>query len=118
MIYCHQQLISPPPTLFAVITIFILLTGEWVQAMHPVTAILGAPASLFFVAVVLIGKFLLMNLLVAVILTEFQVEESDWAASSPGTALTAVRGGRINSVFVRRVAAVGSVAPHGDTAEE
>ena len=69
----------------AMITIFILLTGEWVDLMHPVTDLVGAQACIFFIVVVLIGKFLLMNLLVAVILNEFQ-DDSDSPATSPNSA--------------------------------
>ena len=40
----------------AMITIFIVLTGEWINVMHPVTAIVGPHASVFFMIVVFIGK--------------------------------------------------------------
>lgn len=38
------------------ITVFILLTGEWIDAMEPAAAIEGAVSSIFFIGVVLIGK--------------------------------------------------------------
>ena len=66
------------------ITVFVLLTGEWVDAMEPVAAISGTPSVLFFVAVVIIGKYLLVNLLVAVILLEFATGESRARESSAG----------------------------------
>ena len=53
------------------ISVFILITGEWVDAADPVVAIHGLGSTLFFIVVVIIGKYLLMNLLVAVILCEF-----------------------------------------------
>ena len=59
----------------AMITIFILLTGEWIDAMEPVTALMGMHMAAFYIFVVLLGKYLLMNLLVAVILTEFASED-------------------------------------------
>ena len=50
--------------------------------MEPVAAITGPEASIFFIAVVLLGKCLLINLLVAVILTEFGDDSNP--ALSPG----------------------------------
>ena len=61
-------------------SVFILMTGEWVDAMQPAAALLGTGVSAFFIAVVVIGRYLLMNLLVAVILTEFADTSGD---SSP-----------------------------------
>ena len=49
----------------ALISVFILITGEWVDLMQPVTSVLGPSASVFFIGVVILGKFLLINLLVA-----------------------------------------------------
>ena len=85
---CTDGLKEKPPFHFdycapAMITIFILLTGEWVDAMSPVTAILGPDASAFFIYVVLLGKFFLLNLLIAVILCEFG-EDAASPPSSPG----------------------------------
>merc|ERR1711965_1166558 len=55
----------------AMLTVFVLLTGEWIDAMEPVAEILGPVVCIFFIFVVMIGKYLLMNLLIAVILSEF-----------------------------------------------
>ena len=66
----------------AMITIFILLSGEWIDAMEPAAAIQGMLCSLFFIFVVLLGKYLLMNLLVAVILTEFAEDDADGPATT------------------------------------
>ena len=79
----------------AMVTIFILLTGKWVDAMMPVAAVFGIGASSFFISVVVLGKYLLMNLLIAVILTEFADTMADDAASSspnapPSPSLTAL----------------------------
>ncbi len=84
---CEGDLHEKPPFHFdycapAMITIFILLTGEWVEAMEPVASLLGPWTSAFFILVVLIGKFMLMNLLVAVILHEF-ADESGSPRGSP-----------------------------------
>ena len=69
--YYHFDYCGP-----AMITVFILLTGEWFEALEPAAYILGAPVSLFFIFVVMLGKFLLLNLLIAVILNEFAEESS------------------------------------------
>ena len=67
----------------AMITIFILLTGEWVEIMEPTVDVLGNGVSIFFISVVLFGKLLLMNLLVAVILFEFAGDgENEGSGSS------------------------------------
>lgn len=55
----------------ATLTTFVLITGEWVQAMMPAAGVIGPVANAFFVPVVIFGKYLLLNLLVAVLLTEF-----------------------------------------------
>ena len=45
---------------------------EWIDALQPAAAILGPGCAWFFIFVVLLGKYLLINLLIAVILHEFQ----------------------------------------------
>ena len=55
----------------AMLTIFVMITGEWVEASHAAAGVLGPSVNFFFIPIVLIGKFVLMNLLVAIILTEF-----------------------------------------------
>ena len=60
----------------AMLTVFVLLTGEWIDALKPAADILGTGCASFFIFVVLLGKYLLINLLVAVILHEFQEGES------------------------------------------
>ena len=65
------------------ISVFILITGEWVDAADPVVAIHGLGSTLFFIVVVIIGKYLLMNLLVAVILCEFGGATEEGTTGSP-----------------------------------
>ena len=72
----------------AMLTVFVLLTGEWIDALEPAAAILGPSVAIFFIFVVLLGKYLLLNLLVAVILHEFQEgdsKEGDLASARSGT---------------------------------
>ena len=73
---CPDGLKEKPPAHFdyfvpSMLTVFVLITGEWVGPMEPFTEVLGVKASVFFIVVVLIGRFFLLNLLVAIILTEF-----------------------------------------------
>ena len=60
----------------AMITVFTLLTGEWVDAVEPAAAILGPACSAFFIFAVLLGKYLLTNLLIAVFLHKFQEDDA------------------------------------------
>ena len=95
---CPDGLLEKPHYHFdycgpAMITVFILLTGEWVDALDPVFAIMGPSVAGFYIFVVILGKYLLMNLLVAVILTEF-AEEDDAPATARSTARETNRTGR------------------------
>ena len=58
--------------------------------MEPCSAIYGPVCSIFFIFVVLIGKYLLINLLVAVILTEFA--DDDAGPNSARSAGSSARG--------------------------
>ena len=49
--YYHFDYCGP-----AMITVFVLLTGEWVDATEPAVALLGPFASSFFIFAVLLGK--------------------------------------------------------------
>ena len=60
----------------ALMTVFVLMTGEWVDAMVPAVGAYGLPAVLFFVLVVLLGRYLLINLLIAIVLESF-ADDSD-----------------------------------------
>ena len=71
----------------AMLTVFILLTGEWIDAMEPAAAIIGAGCAAFFIFVVVLGKYLLMNVLVAVILKEFAEEDTGPATSRSDNAV-------------------------------
>ena len=65
----------------AMITVFMALTGKWVHAMEPMTEIaeVGLGCGLFFVAVIVLGKFVLLNFLISVIITEFAATMSEQA---------------------------------------
>jgi hypothetical protein len=47
----------------AVLTVFVITTGEWVDAMDPGASVAGPPAAFFYATVLLFGRFLLINLL-------------------------------------------------------
>jgi hypothetical protein len=113
--YYHFDYCGP-----AMITVFILLTGEWFEALEPAAYILGAPVSLFFIFVVMLGKFLLLNLLIAVILNEFAEESSSppstiaWSDTSRDRFTSRARNPSITS----RDAAEGDHASHDADASD
>ena len=88
----------------AMITVFIILTGEWVDEMAPITSAVGPSASIFFIGVVMLGKFLLLNLLIAVILHEFSGEKdtdlqrADRTSSAANSARLSTRSGSPASI--------------------
>ena len=68
----------------AVLSVFTVTTGEWVDAMDPGIDVAGASAVFYYASVLIFGRFLLMNLLVAIVLDAFSDPESigDEAPSS------------------------------------
>jgi hypothetical protein len=67
----HFDYIGP-----AMMTTFVLLTGEWTEAMVPAVQALGPAAFVFFVLAVLIGTYLIMNLFIAVRLARPLIQPS------------------------------------------
>ena len=66
----------------AMLTVFIVMTGDaWVSPMMDGISVLGPQAAVFYIVVVLIGTYLMMNLLVAVLLHLFS-QKSDAEISS------------------------------------
>ena len=49
------------------VTVFILTTGGWFSPMLDGISVVGSEAAVFYVVIVLIGTYLMMNLLVAVL---------------------------------------------------
>ena len=70
----------------AMLTIFIVLTGEWVDAMDPGVGAVGPVASLFYLGVVVVGRYLIINLLIAIVLNAFADDTDElglaWTGSS------------------------------------
>ena len=56
-------------------TVFILMTGEWTDAMMPASAVFGPSVAFYFIPVALIGVFLLLNLFIGVLLNAFAEDE-------------------------------------------
>ena len=77
---CADASLQPKPRLHfdffwpAMLTVFTLLTGEWADAMRAGVAVFGPSASLFYVASLLVGRFVIMNLLIAVVLNAFSLD--------------------------------------------
>ena len=68
---CEDGLLEKPHYHFdycgpAMITVFVVITGEWVDVTEPVIALEGEWSASFFIVVLFLGKFLLLNLLVAI----------------------------------------------------
>ena len=55
------------------LTIFIIMTGAWYDPMNDAMPVTGSWCSYFFVAVVVVGMYMIMNLFVAVLLESFAV---------------------------------------------
>ena len=55
----------------AIMTVFVLMTGEWVDAMDPGVGAVGGAASLYYLGVVIVGRYLIINLLIAIVLNAF-----------------------------------------------
>jgi hypothetical protein len=76
----------------AIMTVFVLMTGEWVDAMDPGVGAVGGAASLYYLGVVVVGRYLIINLLIAIVLNAFADDTEEiglaWTGSStkpPGT---------------------------------
>ena len=61
----------------AAMTVFVLMTGEWVDAMDPGIAAIGPVGSVYYAGVVLFGRYLIINLLVAIVLNAFADDSED-----------------------------------------
>ena len=61
----------------AIETVFVLMTGEWVDAMEPGVGAIGPVAAWYYTAVVLLGRYFLINLLVAIVLDSFAKDDPD-----------------------------------------
>jgi len=72
----------------AMLTCFIMMTGGWVDIVQPAYAIVGGPAIIYCVIVVIVGCFVIVNLFVAVLLNAFASpdEEEGDAQAAPAEA--------------------------------
>ena len=62
--------------LWALVTVFQVLTGEdWNAVMYDAALASGPWSSLYFVALLVIGNFLVLNLFIAILLTNFSAQE-------------------------------------------
>ena len=81
---CPSGLLEKPEYHFdhwymAMITIFMLATGKWVHAMEPIAEAVGLGCGFFFVGVVVLGKYMLLNFLISVIIVEFSITSTEQA---------------------------------------
>lgn len=75
--YRHFDYFGP-----AMSTVFVLMTGEWWDATQPASAVLGAKTLLYFIPVVLIGRYLIMNLFIGILLHAFSEEDEEEEATA------------------------------------
>ena len=103
---CPNKALEPLPRFYfdyfapAVLTVFTLTTGEWVDAMDYGVHAVGSSAVLYYVLVLLFGRFLFMNLLVAIVLDAF-TESDEVGFMTPGPAPAAVQASRESSRWQR-----------------
>ena len=55
----------------SMITCFILMTGSWIDPLGPAVEVGGTSVTLYFVLIVLIGCYIIMNLFIAILLNAF-----------------------------------------------
>ena len=70
--YRHFDYFGP-----AMSTVFVLMTGEWWDATEPANEVVGPIALLYFIPVVLIGRYLIMNLFIGILLHAFSEKDDD-----------------------------------------
>ena len=77
----------------AMLTTFICMTGIWVDLMLPSYEALGGAAIGFFVSLVLIGSYLMMNLFIAILLNSFAEsgEEAEKGSATPEEKMVSLR---------------------------
>ena len=60
-------------------TVFVLMTGAWIDLTNPAVSVVGFQALAYFIPGVIIGRFLMMNLFIGVLLNAFGEDEDDGA---------------------------------------
>ena len=61
-------------------TVFVLITGAWIDLTNPAVSVVGFQALAYFIPGVIIGRFLMMNLFIGVLLNAFGEDEDGDAA--------------------------------------
>ncbi len=61
----------------AITTCFIVMTGTWIDPLAPAVAVGGQKMVLYFVLLVLVGCYIIMNLFVAILVNAFADDEDD-----------------------------------------
>ena len=70
-------------------TVFVLMTGEWIDATNPAAAVGGAKVLAYFIPAVIIGRYLIMNLFIGILLNAFAEEEEEEEVAPDSAALAA-----------------------------
>ena len=82
----------------AMMTSFILMTGEWADAMGPAAEVVGTRVILYFVVAVLVGRYLVMNLFIGILLNAFGDDDEEEESAPPPAAAPSAAGSLAGSV--------------------
>jgi hypothetical protein len=102
--------------LWALVTVFQVLTGEdWNAVMYDAMAASGSWAALYFVALLVIGNFLVLNLFVAILLTNFGAQDvsSEYESAHLLEGVKFFKVGSLACSLARTLARIGGKSPPG-----
>jgi hypothetical protein len=59
------------------ITVFLIMTGKWVEGMHATMNIFGTASCIYFLQIVFFGHFLLLNIFISILLKAWEEKNID-----------------------------------------
>ena len=86
----------------AMSTVLCIMTGEWIDPLGPAAAAVGPSAAVYFITVVLIGRYLVFNLFLGMLLDAFAVGSDDDSKSE---------GSSMSPLMLRRSSTRGNLSP-------
>lgn len=61
------------------LTVFVCMCGKWIEEMHAVMHIYGFGSCIYFLQIIILGNFLLLNLFISILLKNWEPVEEDQA---------------------------------------